>query len=340
MTDVYAFYGFKGGTGRSLVMAHIAAILAAEKKKVLVIDADLEAPGLGDFFDSSSRATFERWRGRDGLMDLMRELVKQQDRGGLGDDAALAALIRTQILRILDDGGLLWPDRGSSRNSMQSQPSVSAEAAAGSNPHILGPGNHRASSDLGAQRYVANFLDFDWNAFLRQSGPRILQALGDFWRGGIHGFDYVLIDTRTGYNLPSILLIQNWATHLIGISSWSWQSIDGMARMLPVAQRVQWRDEPIPTFLVMNKTASENPDADVIKCILTRYFEADTGGIKRIDMPYAYLLQARDHMAWDTLNREQYLAARKRRNAPERLTQNTEITARLMRRRLSSSVTA
>ncbi len=42
-----AFYGLKGGVGRSTALAIAAADLAASGKNVLVIDLDLEAPGLG-----------------------------------------------------------------------------------------------------------------------------------------------------------------------------------------------------------------------------------------------------------------------------------------------------
>jgi len=40
------FYSFKGGVGRTLALANTALLLAKHGRKVLVIDADLEAPGL------------------------------------------------------------------------------------------------------------------------------------------------------------------------------------------------------------------------------------------------------------------------------------------------------
>ena len=41
-----AFYGFKGGVGRSTTVAAIANLLARSGKKILVFDFDLESPGL------------------------------------------------------------------------------------------------------------------------------------------------------------------------------------------------------------------------------------------------------------------------------------------------------
>ncbi len=43
----FAFYGLKGGVGRSTALAVASADLASRGKNVLVIDLDLEAPGLG-----------------------------------------------------------------------------------------------------------------------------------------------------------------------------------------------------------------------------------------------------------------------------------------------------
>jgi len=43
----FAFYGLKGGVGRSTALAIAAADLASRGKNVLVVDLDLEAPGLG-----------------------------------------------------------------------------------------------------------------------------------------------------------------------------------------------------------------------------------------------------------------------------------------------------
>ena len=49
---VVTFYSFKGGVGRTLAMMNCAAEFVQEGKKVLVVDFDLEAPGL-DTFDLS-----------------------------------------------------------------------------------------------------------------------------------------------------------------------------------------------------------------------------------------------------------------------------------------------
>jgi CobQ/CobB/MinD/ParA nucleotide binding domain len=43
---IITFYSYKGGTGRSMALANVAWLLALNNQRVLVIDWDLEAPGL------------------------------------------------------------------------------------------------------------------------------------------------------------------------------------------------------------------------------------------------------------------------------------------------------
>src|SRR5260370_26335875 len=48
--EIVTFYSFKGGTGRTMALANVGWILAANGKRVLVADWDLESPGLYKFF--------------------------------------------------------------------------------------------------------------------------------------------------------------------------------------------------------------------------------------------------------------------------------------------------
>ncbi|HTF04416.1 MAG TPA: AAA family ATPase [Bacteroidia bacterium] len=50
---VITFYSFKGGVGRTMALSNVAALLAKWQKKVLIVDFDLEAPGVEKYFTSS-----------------------------------------------------------------------------------------------------------------------------------------------------------------------------------------------------------------------------------------------------------------------------------------------
>jgi MinD-like ATPase involved in chromosome partitioning or flagellar assembly len=53
------FYSLRGGVGRSTALAHTALILAAQGKKVVCLDMDLEAPGLAALFGLEEQVRFQ-----------------------------------------------------------------------------------------------------------------------------------------------------------------------------------------------------------------------------------------------------------------------------------------
>jgi cellulose biosynthesis protein BcsQ len=69
MSSIVTFYSYKGGVGRSMSLANIAFELAKRNKKVLMVDWDLEAPGLERYFNN-----FIIDRSSDGLLQLLLEL--------------------------------------------------------------------------------------------------------------------------------------------------------------------------------------------------------------------------------------------------------------------------
>ena len=77
---IVSFYSFKGGTGRSMALANIACLLAtkAVNLPVLMIDWDLEAPGLHRYFE-------EYIEDSHGSSSKMNEQVSFDDFPGLLD---------------------------------------------------------------------------------------------------------------------------------------------------------------------------------------------------------------------------------------------------------------
>ena len=56
MSRIVTFYSYKGGVGRTSAMANIAVLLAKQDKSILLMDWDLEAPGLDRFFSKYARS--------------------------------------------------------------------------------------------------------------------------------------------------------------------------------------------------------------------------------------------------------------------------------------------
>lgn len=67
---VVTFYSFKGGVGRSTALGLVASILATRNRRVVMVDFDLEAPGISIMFRSDT----ERFNGEQyGVLDYLHQ---------------------------------------------------------------------------------------------------------------------------------------------------------------------------------------------------------------------------------------------------------------------------
>jgi MinD-like ATPase involved in chromosome partitioning or flagellar assembly len=71
---IVTFYSYKGGVGRTMAVANIGVLLARQGKRVLLVDWDLEAPGLHRYFADYRVADAAR-----GLLDLLLDGKKTLD---------------------------------------------------------------------------------------------------------------------------------------------------------------------------------------------------------------------------------------------------------------------
>jgi CO dehydrogenase nickel-insertion accessory protein CooC1 len=71
---VVTFYSYKGGTGRTMALANVAWILAANGRRVLVADWDLESPGLHRFYNPFLKPATVREAA--GIIDLIRDYLR------------------------------------------------------------------------------------------------------------------------------------------------------------------------------------------------------------------------------------------------------------------------
>ena len=51
---IVTFYSYKGGVGRSMALANVAEWFRLQGLKVVMVDWDLEAPGLESFFSADT----------------------------------------------------------------------------------------------------------------------------------------------------------------------------------------------------------------------------------------------------------------------------------------------
>jgi MinD-like ATPase involved in chromosome partitioning or flagellar assembly len=73
MGVITTFYSYKGGVGRTMALANVAILLARKQRRVLMIDWDLEAPGLERYFSG-----FVTVRSGNGLLPMCLDFVERR----------------------------------------------------------------------------------------------------------------------------------------------------------------------------------------------------------------------------------------------------------------------
>ena len=71
---IYTFYSYKGGVGRSMAMANVGELFSQAGLNVLLVDWDLEAPGLERFFALEN----EKTAAQPGVIDMLSDYKRQR----------------------------------------------------------------------------------------------------------------------------------------------------------------------------------------------------------------------------------------------------------------------
>ncbi|WP_422774309.1 FxSxx-COOH system tetratricopeptide repeat protein [Plantactinospora sp. WMMC1484] len=211
MTDerdgqVVTFYSFKGGTGRTMALANVAWILAANGRKVLVADWDLESPGLHRFFhpfiDLSVLA------GTGGVIDMIRGFETQasaKDADGVPTVGSLPAGWEAEFARVRHFAF-----------------SLNYSFPGGGSLDFLSAGRQN-------QDYVAGISGLDWDVFYDVlGGAAFIDALREDMR---RNYDYTLIDSRTGLSDVASICTIHLPDVLVDCFTLSDQGIEGAARV-------------------------------------------------------------------------------------------------------------
>lgn len=209
---IITFYSYKGGTGRSMALANVAWILASAGKRVLMIDWDLEAPGLHRYFhpfllDKNLTAS-------PGIIDFMV-------------DFASAALTQPSAAKS-EPSATPAPANSSDRPWFYSQADLLRYAVSLRWQKFPKPGTldfvPAGRQDLG---YPIRVNSFSWKQFYENLGGGIfLEAAKDTLR---REYDYTLIDSRTGVSDTSGICTIQMPDELVVCFTLNSQSIDGAA---------------------------------------------------------------------------------------------------------------
>jgi cellulose biosynthesis protein BcsQ len=201
---VLSFYSFKGGVGRTQALANMAVGLANRGKHVVVVDMDLESPGLHAFFypEDRSKGPFkdDDFDGRSGFLEFVEKCFSMPEE-------------EPKLLELLVP--CTHPNHRPGKGSIRLLPAG------------------QLTND-----YPARVGAFSWeNFYAEREGYRFMELFRDRL---VHAnADYVLVDSRTGmtdvanictFQLPDVVVLL-FALHA--------QGIEGASRVAQAIKRAQ-----------------------------------------------------------------------------------------------------
>jgi tetratricopeptide (TPR) repeat protein len=210
---IYTFYSFKGGVGRSMALANVAELLYRYGMKVLMVDLDLEAPGLERYFNVPEAAYNPHdVLDKRGLIDMLISYKK------------LYSLPRLS----LSESNTYADSSSQQRFSFPVEPlknfivPIYESGNNGGTLHIIPAGN-RAGDEF--TRYSEKVRSFDWDNFYSEwKGEEFFE----WFRCEAESFaDVVLIDSRTGVTEMGGVCTYQLADVVVMFVAPNQQNIDG-----------------------------------------------------------------------------------------------------------------
>ncbi len=227
--EVMTFYSYKGGTGRSMALANVACLLAAQElggNGVLMIDWDLEAPGLHRFFDGRFRKALGKVQdpgpvleAKPGLIDLFLRLDKMTPKDEPNNDEEAEDVAN----HCLD--------------------SVNLE-------EYVVPTDIPYLTLMKAGRFDAQYPSrvnmFSWEALFHRS-PLLMRLLAERLAARYH---YVLIDSRTGLTDISDICTTLMPVKLVVVFTPNRQSLTGLVDLIARATKYRRHSDDLRPLLV------------------------------------------------------------------------------------------
>lgn len=197
-TAFVTFYSFKGGVGRSMTLINVAGIMAGRGFKVLAIDMDLEAPGISYLM----RHEADLHEGHQlGIVDLLGDACER------GEDADLFALAPGEVVDRYSYAYELAPEiRKSEEGILRIMPAGRFDGKYQSRMDRLNLGKLYQSGQ--GQPLVRAFKEI----------------ISDAKR-----FDFVFIDSRTGFSDESGICTRDLGDYLVVVMGLNRQNEEGTA---------------------------------------------------------------------------------------------------------------
>jgi Mrp family chromosome partitioning ATPase len=198
------FYSYKGGVGRSMALANVGVLLAQWGYDVLMIDWDLEAPGLENYFKGYLNIT--QIQQNKGLIDLLSLRSRSE----------------------LDIESREWQSYMKSVDLDEYMTPLSLNTTG--NLSLLTAGCRD-------QYYEQKVRQFDYSEFYKEkAGSRFIEDLREIWQ---RKYDFILIDSRTGFTASSRICTVHLPDIMLLMFTPNQQSFNGVKKVAANAVRDQ-----------------------------------------------------------------------------------------------------
>jgi len=217
---IATFYSFRGGVGRTMAMLNAGWVLARTGSRVLLIDFDLEAPGLTrliarqDLFAGAAESV-------PGMADTIVQLLDTPDEWAFHADKPLPIDLSPFLRELkLPEPKFDWLPRG--RLALMS-----------------------AGAEQDYERHLARIHTGQFTCLHEGFAARFREAL---LKSG--QFDYILIDARTGFSDEAYIAGRYLCDRLVVLTGLNDQNIEGTGRFL--SKVAAWSEkEPRPRNIVL-----------------------------------------------------------------------------------------
>ncbi len=179
--QIITFYSFKGGVGRTMALANTAFTAASNGKRVLVMDWDLEAPGLAYYFRGVQEPALAReLRSSPGVLNFLWDWV---------------ARVQSDTKEAVDEATALFALGAPFNQCVRELVASEFFSGFGGSIDYIGAGSPKISTPE-LSHYEDALARFPWpDFFAKMAGGYVSYALREWAK---QRYDLILIDSRTG----------------------------------------------------------------------------------------------------------------------------------------------
>ncbi|WP_289241688.1 hypothetical protein [Delftia sp.] len=237
--EVLTFYSFKGGVGRTMALSNIAFLAAHSGLRVLVMDWDLEAPGMAYYFRGIvDTPILSKAKETPGVLNVLWDWINRLK-------AADSKKKLDQLSSAFNEGDIFRQYTVTLLDGRQLP-------SGGCLDHI-GTGSSTKVNAPEPTSYENALAQFPWHDFFTKlAGGFVVQSLRNWAK---KDYDLVLIDSRTGLAEAAGVCTMQLADSVAMCFVMNRQNIDGIARVSKAIR--QARGNEVALYAVPMRVARE-----------------------------------------------------------------------------------